>query len=63
MIPGKRLSVRCKSGRYNTTEAPNARPEGRWPNEEFVASANACKAPYDDLSLQQWAAGQLNNVL
>ena len=54
---------RRKSGRYNITDTPNARPEGRWPNEGFVAAANARKPAYDDLSLQQWAAGQMNNVL
>ena len=63
VIPGKPLSARRKSGRYNITDTPNVRPEGRWPNEDFVAAANSRKPAYDDLSLQQWAAGQLNNVL
>ena len=63
VIPGKPLSARRKSGRYNITDTPNARPEGRWPNDGFVAAANSRKPAYDDLSLQQWAAGQLNNVL
>ena len=63
MIPGKPLSARRKSGRYNTTETPNTRPEGRWPNEGFVASANSRKPAYDEMNLQQWTAGQLNNVL
>ena len=63
VIPGKPLTARRKSGRYNNTETPNARPEGRWPNEGFVAAANTRKPVYDDMSLQQWAAGQLSNVL
>ena len=63
VIPGNPLSARCKSERYNNTDTPNARPERRWPNEGFVAAANSCKPAYDDLSLQQWAAGQLNYVL
>ena len=63
VIPDKPLSARRKSGRYNTTDTPNVRPEGRWQNEGFVAAANSCKPAYNDLSLQQWAAGQLNNVL
>ena len=63
VIPGKPLSARRKSGRYNTTETPNSRPEGRWPNEGFVASANSRKPAYDDMNLQQWAVAQLNNVL
>ena len=62
-IPCKPLSARRKSGRYNITDTPNVRPEGRWPNEGFVAAANSRKPAYDDLSLQQWAAGQLSNVL
>ena len=63
VIPGKPLSARCKSGRYNIADTPNARPERRWSNEGFVAAANSRKPVYDDLSLKQWAAGQLNNVL
>ena len=53
VIPGKPLSARRKSGRYNITDTPNTRPEGRWPNEEFVAAAHSRKPAYDDLSLQQ----------
>ena len=63
VIPAKPLSARHKSGSYSTTETPNTRPDGRWPNEGFVASANSCKPAYDEMNLQQWAAGQLNNVL
>ena len=60
MIPSEPLTARRKSVRYNTTETPNARPEGRWPNEDFV---NSRMPAYDDMSLQQWVAGKLNNVL
>ena len=63
VIPGKPLTARGKYGRYNNTETPNSRPEGRWPNEGFVAAGNARKPVYDNLSLQQWAAGQLSNAL
>ena len=63
VIPGNPLSARHKSGRYNTTETPKGRPEWRWPNEGFVASANSHKPAYDEMNLQQWTEDQLNNVL
>ena len=63
VVPGKPHSVRKKSGRYNTTETVIGRLEVRWPNEGFIASSNAHKPPYDELTLPRWAARQLNNAL
>ena len=42
---------------------PVGRPEVRWPNECFVTSSNLRKPAYDEMNLQQWAVGQLNNAL
>ena len=39
------------------------KPEVRWPNEGFVSSLNSKKPAYDEMNLQQWAVGQLNNAL
>ena len=63
VIQGKGFLHRKKSGRYNTTDMPVGRPDVRWPNEGFVASSNTRKPAYDDMNLQQWAVGQLNNAL
>ena len=62
VIPGKVL-MRKKSGRYNTTDTCTARPEVRWPNEGYVSTGATKKPSYDDLSLAQWASGQLSNIL
>ena len=51
-----------KSGRFNTTETCTAPPELRWPNEGFVGGANRKRLSYDDMSIPQWVAGQLNNI-
>ena len=63
VIQGKSFLHRKKSGRYNMTDMPVGRPEVRWPNEGFVAPSNTQKPAYDDMNLQQWAVGQLNNAL
>ena len=51
-----------KSGRFNTMETCTAPPELRWPNEGFVGGANRKRLSYDDMSIPQWVAGQLNNI-
>ena len=52
-----------KYGHFNLTDLCTAPPETRWPNEGFqVSSGNKCIG-YDDLTLPQWAAGQLTSVL
>ena len=40
-----------------------APPEARWPNEGFQVSSGNKRIGYDDLTLPQWAAGQLTNML
>ena len=58
---GKASTVRC-SGRYNTTDIIQAPPENRWANEGFHSGQGKKRVVYDDLSLTQWAVGQLSNV-
>ena len=52
-----------KSGRFNLTDLCTATPEARWPNEGFQVSSGNKHIGYDYLTLPQWAAGQLTNVL
>ena len=63
VMQGKGFLHRKKSGRYNTTDMPVGKPEVRWPNEGFVSSSNTKKPAYNDMNLQQWVVGQLNNAL
>ena len=58
---GKASTVR-RSGRYNTTDLIQAPPETRWANEGFHSGQGKKRVVYDDLSLTQWAVGQLSNV-
>ena len=60
VLQGKQASKR--SGRYNTTDTTTALPEYRWPNEGYHGSKGKKRILYDDLSLPQWAVGQLTNV-
>ena len=62
VIPGKDF-MRKKSGPYNTTDTCTAKPELRWPHEGYVSTGATKKPSYDDLSLAQWASGQLSNIL
>ena len=55
--------MRKKSGRYKTTDTCTARPELRWPNEGYVSTGTTKKPSYDDLTMAQWASGQLSNIL
>ena len=61
-IQGKPHSGK-KSGHFNLTDLCTALPEARWPNGGFQVSSGNKRIGYDDLTLPQWAAGQLTNVL
>ena len=58
---GKNQHVR-KSGHYNTTDTIMSIPELRWPNEGYHNTSGKKRIVYDDLSLPEWAVGQLNNI-
>ena len=63
ILQGKITVIRKKSGRYNTTDTTSMSPKLRWPNEGLVSASHLKKPAYDDLSLAQWASGQLANIL
>ena len=50
------------SGRYNTTDTTNVPPEFHWPNEGYHGAKGKKRAVYHDLTLPQWAVGQLSNI-
>ena len=52
-----------RSRRYNTHDTVSVAPEVRWPNEGFHGSNGKKRLLYDDLSMPQWVAGQLTNIL
>ena len=52
-----------KPGRYNIHEIPSSSAQYRWPNEGVNTAQGRRRVPYDELSLPQWVAGQLTNVL
>ena len=58
---GKNQHTR-KSGRYNTMDTIMSAPELRWPNEGYHNTNGKKRVVYDDLSLSEWAVGQLNNI-
>ena len=58
---GKNQHVR-KSRCYNTTDTITSIPELRWPNEGYHNTSGKKRIVYDDLSLPEWAVGQLNNI-
>ena len=58
---GKNQHTR-KSGRYNTMDTIMSAPELRWPNEGYHNTSGKKRVVYDDLSLSEWAVGQLNNI-
>ena len=62
-LQGKQNVTRKKSGRYNTTETTTIGPSFRWPNEGLVSASHLRKPSYDDLTLAQWASGQIANIL
>ena len=61
-LPGKTSSVRKRSGRYNITDTSLVGPQYRWPNEGLVSNSHITKPAYDELSMAQWASGQLCNM-
>ena len=58
---GKGFPTKC-SGRYNSTDTTSAPPELRWANEGYFGSNSRKRTTYDDLTLHEWAVGQLTNV-
>ena len=52
-----------KSGRYNIHEIPSCSAQYRWPNEGINTAQGRRRLPYDELSIPQWVAGQLTNIL
>ena len=51
-----------KSGRLSTTDTITSVPELRWPNEGYHGVNGRKCIVYDDLSLPEWALGQLSNI-
>ena len=51
-----------KSGRFNATDTVTAVPEVRWPYEGFHEVSGHKHTLYDDLTVQEWALGQLSNI-
>ena len=51
-----------KSGRFNATDTITAVPEFRWPNEGYHGIGGSKRTLYDDLTIQEWAVGQLPNI-
>ena len=62
-LPDKGHITRRRSGRYNTTDTTLVGPQFRWPNEGLVSASHSKKPDYDELTMAQWVAGQLSNVL
>ena len=51
------------SGHYNTREIPGSDPQVRWPNEGVAPTGGAQRLKYDELSIPQWVAGEISNLL
>ena len=60
-LQSKSTVIRKKSGRHNTTDTTSMGTQFRWPNEGLVSASNLKKPVCDDLSLAQWALGQLEH--
>ena len=58
---GKAPNTR-RSGRFNATDIVTTPPELRWANEGFHGGQGKKWILYDDLTLNQWAVGQLTKV-
>ena len=58
---GKASNTR-HSGRFNATDIVTTPPELRWANERYHGGQGKKHILYDDLTLTQWAVGQLTNV-
>ena len=63
ILQGKSTAVRKKSGRYNTTDTTSMGSQFCWHCEGLVSASHLKKPAYNDLSLAQWASGQLANIL
>ena len=50
------------SGRFNTTDTITSVLELRWPNEGYHLVNGRKRIVYDELSLPEWAVGQLSNI-
>ena len=51
-----------KSGRFNNTDTVTLLPQFRWPNEGLASVTGKKRVLYDELSVSEWAAGQLSNI-
>ena len=51
-----------RSGHYNTTDTITLPPEFHWPKKGYNESKGKKRAIYEDLTLPQWAVGQLSNI-
>ena len=58
---GKQIPTK-KSGCFNATDAITSGPELRWPNEGYQGVSAKKRILYDELSLPEWAVGQLTNI-
>ena len=58
---GKQIPTK-KSGRFNATDAITSGPELRWPNEGYQGVSGKKRTLYDELSMPEWAVGQLTNI-
>ena len=52
-----------RSGHYNNNDTVSAHPEVSWPSEGFHGSNGKKRLLYDELSMPQWVAVQLTNIL
>ena len=52
-----------RSGLYNNYDTVSAPPDVIWPYEGFHGSNDKKRLLYDELSVPQWMAGQLTNIL
>ena len=47
---------------YNTTDTITSNSELQWTSEGYLNTSGKKRIVYDDLSLHEWAVGQLNNI-
>ena len=55
--------LRKKSGRYNIADTPHCASHLRWPNGSYLSSSQRKRTAYDDLTLGQFVAVFITNVL
>ena len=51
-----------KSGRFNNTDTVTLVPQFKWPNEGLSSVIGRKKVLYDNVTVSEWAAGQLSNI-